>query len=274
MIITDRFVFLNFPKAASIFVSTVLSRIHTTQVPILPRRVNRWINRIIHPTFRELFHPNMREFGTPCNILDHHGIWLQIPDRFKNLPVLMVVRNPLDRYISEYFFRWWANHPITDERALKHKFPNFPNFDFAEYLDYKDFEAIHRLNGIPTKTTLGCQTVEFIRMASKKPDDTFRLLDYEYVATGRYRDDLPEKLILLSMENINIELYAFLIEMGYKDSDIRFLINEPKRQPVDGTVRGEDDDVQTLYNQSLIASVKSKDQLLYKIYNDFNIQYD
>jgi hypothetical protein len=57
------------------------------------------------------------------------------------------VRNPHDRYVSQYAFPWWKEHPPRewfDLDAVRAKYPHWPEVFFEEFVD-----AFRRLKGSP-----------------------------------------------------------------------------------------------------------------------------
>lgn len=273
MIVTQRFIVLNMPKTGSTFVRLVLARLH--HVPMLAltqpsvRRFNNWLN----PGFKELHHPNIREHGSTYGLPDQHGTWAQVPERYRSLPVVMVVRNPLDRYASEFYFRWWARHEIVDRAILAKEFTNFPELSFADFLRYKDLEIPVRCGGCEPSAGIGSQTVEFVQMLFKEPQAVLPNLDDQYVHSGLYKHQLPKKLTLLRMENLNTEFYAFLHSMGYPDTSIGHILDEPVIQPKEGTTREAGSGWRTLYSSELLELITRKERLLFQILRDLGISY-
>ena len=273
MIVTRRFIVLNMPKTGSTFVRLVLARLHHVPMLVLTqpsvRRLNNWLN----PGFKEFHYPNIREHGPTYGVPDQHGTWAQAPLRFQSLPVVMVVRNPLDRYVSEFYFRWWASHKIVDRTILTKELPSFPALSFEDFLRYKDFEIPVRCNGCEPAVGIGSQTVEFVQMLFKEPLAVLHNLDDQYVRSGFYKHQLPKKLTLLRMENLNAELYAYLRSMGYPDNRIDRVLDEPVIQPKEGTTREAGLDWRTLYSPELIDLVTHKERLLFQMLQDYGISY-
>ncbi|MFB6305498.1 MAG: hypothetical protein ABEH43_00640, partial [Flavobacteriales bacterium] len=81
MIVTDKFVMLNFPKTGSTFVRKVLKAIAKED-----RTKGRYSLGLRKPTFKEfeiLKHPNIRVNNHRYGILDEHGVYDQIPEEHK-----------------------------------------------------------------------------------------------------------------------------------------------------------------------------------------------
>lgn len=215
--------------------------------------------------------PNNRLAGLE-HIKDQHGTFEQVPDSYKELPIITVVRNPYDRYVSRYKFRWWAKNPFQSIEIIQRHFPSFPNLTFTEFLKYQDYQIKYRLRGISLKVSIGFQTVDFIQMFFCNPYDVLSKIDEEYINSDRYKDDIPD-LRLLKTENINNDLYHFLEKMGYPKRHINFILKQPKIYPPGGLERADQEDWHSYYSESEIKSIWWKERFLFKIYSEFGINY-
>ena len=134
MIITERFVLLNFPKTGSTFIRNALKELYDNK-----SFSERLLNKIGFKKYflKELILPNMRtkkarELGRKCQ----HGAYSQIPKTYQGLPILAGVRNPLDRMVSSFEFRFWADNLIAEEEEIKNRIPSFPQLTFEEFWEY------------------------------------------------------------------------------------------------------------------------------------------
>ena len=269
MIITPKFVVLNFPKTGSTFVRTVLKEIEQKQTRSLFERL-AYATGLKQRPFQELKCPNTK-MPSRRHIFDQHGTYEQVPLKYRELPVVSVARNPFDRYVSGFEYRFWARYPVADPGRIRNVFPTFPDLSFAEFLDYCDYEtANHRIPDIKLKTELGRETVMFIQMFFKDPRRTLTRLDEEFIASGAYKHEMP-KLHLLRTESLNQDLYDYLITMGYPSHDIEFIINRKKIQPPDGSNRTPDRKWQDYYSPALMQRVCRKEKLLLKIFADVGV---
>src|SRR6266496_4395359 len=271
MIITPKFVVLNFPKTGSTFVRTVLKEIEQKQTRSLFERL-AYMTGLKQRPFQELKCPNIKSrMPSERQIFDQHGTYEQVPLKYRELPVLSVARNPFDRYVSVFEFRFWARISVADLTRIRNVFPTFPDLSFAEYLDYCDYQmAEHRIPDIKPKTELGSQTVFFIQMFFKDPRRTLTRIDEEFITSGAYKHEMP-KLHLLRTESLNQDLYNYLITMGYPSRDIEFIINRKKIQPPAGTNRTPDRKWQDYYSTELMQRVCRKEKLLLKMFADFGV---
>ena len=270
MIITSRFVLINFPKTGSTFAREVVSGLYAR------RRSKRTMMEKIFGTnsrneFVELYLPNTEyrngKNGTP----DQHGRYEQVPKRYKNLPVLSVVRDPVVRNISLYEFGWWKQHPVAPVTDLKHRFPAWPDLDFETFMRHQCFNTKFRNTGIELDESIGNQTVQFIQYFFRNPLQTFRKLSDEYIYSGAYRNDLPD-LTLLRSEQLNNELYSSLKSYGFSDNELEFI---NRKQPVrpDRTDRLSDEQRKGYLSDDIVRMIHHRERYLYRMYADFGIQY-
>ncbi|NOG51695.1 MAG: sulfotransferase family 2 domain-containing protein [Chloroflexi bacterium] len=141
MIITDRFVYIHMPKTGGTFVETVLRKIHEKRGDLIEhRRADQPPRR---RSLRDLFKKRRPVFLELINLAgpnewNQHGRVSQIPPEHRDKPVLTTLRNPYDRYVSQYEFKWWQQHPETFFRNvgdLKTKYPQYPDISFAEFVE-------------------------------------------------------------------------------------------------------------------------------------------
>ena len=166
MIITDDFVVLNLPKTGSTFVRTVLRKVHQARLEqrSLGVRVVQGLGIRRRPFFEELMVPNIMVRN--ANGREHqHGTWVQIPEAHRHKPVVSVMRNPYERLISSYEFRWWVKVPPMPEDELRVHLPTFPELTLEEFLQLRNLEMRYsRIPPIRLGIHVGLQTVQFIQM--------------------------------------------------------------------------------------------------------------
>lgn len=201
-----------------------------------------------------------------------HGRWEQVPTRYSHLPVVSVIRNPVDRNISNYEFRWWATHPVAEPELIRQHFPDFPDLTFTEYLDYQNFNTQFRDTGVPVPADIGNQTVQFIQFFFKRPKEVFAKLNDEYIYEGKYRKDLPE-LTLLTTENLNRELYDYLSGMDFSTRELNFILDVDRIRPGD-TERLDDQARMQYLSEDILTDIQIRERYLYAIYRDCGINYE
>jgi len=133
MILTPKFCFIHIPKNGGSFVETVLRKVYGPS-NVYSTSVDLFLNRYFFSRIRDrkpyCYWGVMPQFFYKrfAEILIH-GWASEAPSRFKNKPFLAVMRDPLDRYISEFEFKWWqwsgAIHP--NAALIKSKYPDWPH---------------------------------------------------------------------------------------------------------------------------------------------------
>ena len=170
MLITDRFIFIHFPKTGGTFVTKVLEK-YLNDHCHLYRRI--FINSLI---------PNTSE------IYGQHGGCNEIPKGWeKNRVLLSKRRNPYDMYVSQYEFKWWRRQPKVDDDRIKKDFPDFPNITFKQFIELKN--TLFRdqiLRDIKLKVDIGVNTLQFIRFFFKNPYETLKKIDHNYMEHDNY----------------------------------------------------------------------------------------
>ena len=226
MLITSRFVILNLPKSGSSFVRSVVKAIYRRRCAGRGR-LARWLPGGAGPdcALRELMLPNIR---LPGGARDQHGTAAQIPRRYRDRAIVSVVRDPYDKAVSEYRFRWWATHPPLAAAVLHEHFPAFPDLDFDEFLRLWEFVAARKAAtlGAPAPADIGNLTVEFVQFFFRDPAAVLARLDDGYLASGAFRADMVP-VAFLRQEQLNAELAEFLAGHGFAADEVAVARDHP-----------------------------------------------
>ena len=194
---------------------------------------------------------------------DQHGTYSQI-SKIHDRTIFSVVRNPYDRILSAYEFRWWAKYPPVDNSVLNEHFSNFPKLTLDEYVKLQVLAAKTRI-GTTSDYELGNQTGQFIQMFFKDPKFILSNITHDYIESKKYKKDIG-KIIFLRQENLNTELYELLLKFGFTN-----FIHKHKRINV---TKSKVDDRRTLWTESAINYIENREGFLFKILKDFGFIYD
>ena len=183
MIITPKLVLLNFPKTGSTFARAALKEIHRINTPLkstLLSRVGVKVNGM-----REIIGvSNQSVYQVLHGIRGQHSTYSQIPKKYKTLPVVSIIRNPFERYVSLYEFRWWVNYPLYAENPeLLARYPSFPEISFKQYLEMTSSFGMPDFvpKDVDLEVDVGLYTLQFLRFFHPYPDDAIRKLTDEYL---------------------------------------------------------------------------------------------
>lgn len=228
MIITKRIVFLNFPKTGSSFVRTVIKEIYR-------RRINDNVFirlglklKIIKPPIRELILPNILLKKGIADTLDQHGHYSQIPEKDKNKLIVSVVRNPYDRLLSLYEFRFWKKNPALDIKIIKNHLPNFPDLDLDEFVEYLKLVAKHSIFENKNNVKIGPMSLQLIQFFFRDPKNVLNKIDRDYLTSNKLFINDIAPIHFLKQENLNKDLGDFLLENKFSKEEVDFVLNFEK----------------------------------------------
>jgi len=253
MLITDRFIFLHFPKTGGTFVSKVLEEYLYAHCHLYKKVIT---NSLIAKT---------------SEIYGQHGGCNDIPKGWEmNRVLLSTIRNPYDLYVSQYEFKYWKRQPKVDADKLRKDFPDFPNITFKQFLELKNtlFRA-QILGDTKLKVDIGVNTLQFIRFFFKNPCKTIEKIDVDYIECGEYLNDL-HAVTFLRTECLNNDLHNFLLKQNYPEETLEPILFTPKINPIEGG-RSEEKKWETYYTDELKDYVRNKEWLLFKLFKDYDI---
>lgn len=274
MIITDKFVYIHMPKTGGTFVETVLRKIHEQRGDRIEKR------RADQPPARR----PLREFLTgqrPVfldllnlageNDWNQHGRAGQIPPEHRHKPILTTLRNPFDRYVSQYEFKWWKTYPTTffqDLDRLKAAYPHYPELSFEEFVRASnDFYLGRASDHFAPEDRLGRHTLQFIAFFFKEPRKVEDITP-AYLKERLYTDDIHPGVYYTFTHDLNRQLHAFLTEMGYPAEEIAFILEQGKIFPKEGG-RSEDQKWEKYYTPELKAYVRHRERMLFELFPEF-----
>ena len=220
MIITDDFIMLNFPKTGSSFARKVIKQLYGEH--------NSHIRKLMEKLC--LCSPRVRDFMLPkidvkvnYKAKDQHGTLRQIPESHRGKRIVSITRNPLERYVSTYFFKWWQSFPPADIHTIREKYPHFPDLSFPEYYEMTHlYGKQNRLQNIVPKIDLGLHTIQFIQFYFHDPEAVLTKIDHQYIEQEDFRRDMGS-VEFLHQENLNSELRLFLIDVGFNENQLKFI---------------------------------------------------
>lgn len=268
MLITPNFVYIHQPKTGGTFVNATLVKIHKARRdrtetigmdPARPKQLPR-----VEPG---------RLLKLMLTTRDQHGRYRDIPEQYRDRPVVATIRNPYDRYVSQYEFAWWRSHPewFGPVEQVKQSYPHYPDITFADFIHLSNERSglVRYRNPTDPEQTPGFHTQQFVDFFFSDPAKVYPLLTGAYIESGAYRTDMCN-LRLLDQTNLNQELHAFLLRAGYAPAEIDFVRTAGKIFPPQGG-RTPEQSWEKYYTSELKALVRQKERLLFKLFPRFDV---
>lgn len=224
MIITESFIWINYPKTASSFVRDSLRELYE----IRPRDfMKAW--RFRSRSMREVLCPELRpgtgdRHGTPTP----HGTVTQIPETERRLPIASAFRDPVERYISLYNYGDWKKPDQMPENIveIRKTFPSYPDLGLADFIRYITFYYGRRkLKVGDMECSIGAHTADFLMFFTRKGSIRENVIEYDSW------DSLQKEINAISFfnsENISHELHEWLSILKFHRKDIEFIMSKPR----------------------------------------------
>jgi hypothetical protein len=260
MLITDSFVYIHMSKTGGTFVTAMLERIYKTRTK--PNFLKKIRNKI---------------FGAPQPKMLNtfkHGTCSDIPSEYSHLPIFSTIRNPYDRYVSEFEFQKAKdmdpkNWPTNME--VRKFFLENPDISFEEYVKWRcthDLKPFQKAKKNTEKGYPGTQTRLLIQYYGKNPIKLFE----KVVTTSISREEFLSECFdikFIHMENLNTELVSVLEDFGLSRKSLDFIINQPKIRPPKSQ-RSDEQKWEKYYTPELKEFVREKDRIFFKIFPEYD----
>jgi len=287
MIITNSFVWINYPKTGSTFVREVLREIYSKiesdsnlankkYIPdfkYLTNKIERKLKDFSiglkaeihlgnqHRWMFEVLHPELRPFtGDRFGRPTPHGTISQIPKKYCDLPVVSAIRDPVSRYISSYNYAdWKKSDQLPDSiQSIQSIFPDFPNLDFQTFLIYLDrYYRIGKCvigSDVFDVGPLSYDFLSFFTTNALSEDKNFYFNDWNDL------NNITDKINFLKFSALNFDLYHLLLKIGFNQSEIPFILN---KEPINQSSK------ECILNNSNLNYIEDKEWLLYRIFGEF-----
>jgi len=267
MILTDDFVFVHQPKTGGTFVAKTLVRIYQARtkrglVHNLPRKIQKRVQRFVTPDFM---------------VLGKHANCREIPEAYRDKPILATVRNPYDRNVSLYEYKWWKKSPFYSEEKMKEIFPRFPDISFEGYLNFLYYiylPAQVKNIDFDDEHSFGLQTWQFVDFFFENPAEVLAKIGPDYIASQGYKADMHDMRFIRTCR-LNQDLFDFLLNAGYARNEIEFILDSPKifppvLFPLEGG-RSEEQTWQQYYTPELKHLVRTSEELIFAMFPEFDI---
>jgi hypothetical protein len=261
MLITDDFVFIHQPKTGGTFVREAIDEICSRELAT--------------PGFGALRRRGiLRQKYKYRETQDYHDTCHDIPEKDRAKPILSIVRNPFDYYVSFYHFGWWASHPedsYPDIGLVQKLYPKFPDLSFDEFLRLANtcFNEFSMIGGSREDGGLGYYTVQFLLFFFKDPQLAYQRINADYLADKKWLDDMYN-VEFMRTHSLNQNLHDYLRRMKYPASYTDFLLEKSAVRPPEQLTDRPTRDYRSYYSEDSYNFVLNKERVLFSMFEDLH----
>jgi hypothetical protein len=261
MFVTSRFVFLHQPKTGGTFVSAILARLHEARGD----RVT-----IVHAEpGHDVAAPSAGSaFKLMIGGRHQHGRRADVPASLRDHVLVATMRNPYDRYASQFEFAWWRRHPemFGPVERTRQSYPRYPELTFDDFVRLTNAVSVP---ACPSEAEpIGFHTYQFIESFARDPDASWRGL-CDGTDAGRWAAD-TQGVAFLDQSHLNRDLHAFLLGVGYPPGEVAFVEHADRIWPPEGG-RTADQDWRGYYSPEMKAYVRRRERLLFARFPQFDV---
>lgn len=259
MVITNDFVFLHLPKTGGTFCETHIMRLYRQShrerlTNIFQRKPVRWGRAM------------RKHFG-------FHAI----PRYAQHLPKVSCIRNPYDRWVSNYEFKIYKYYPeeVPNLNHIKAEYPHFPDVSLTEFikLSNKYFTRVQNRLGKTEEEKIGLYSEQFIGMYCHKPGEILNL-PKEEITAELVRSRMAPDITFLQTHNLNQELHDFLAQYNHDPVGLKAILKSPKILPEKsgpGSLRPKGA-WRSYYTTEAVEIVNDKEALIFELFPQFKIE--
>jgi hypothetical protein len=255
VVVTDDFIYIHIPKTGGTFVEAVLRA-------AMQRRGAPYLDTSTAVGRAEL--------GA-----GKHGGVADVPAKHREKPIVATVRNPYDHLVSHYEFGWWRTHPgdVFDEESIRSEHPDYPQISFQEYVEalydsrMLDKTSTSVLERVLHKADIGRRTIEYIRRLARQPENVESLGPLD---AARALAIATDGVHFLRCENLNRDLYEFLVSLGHPPDRAQFVLEMERIYPYRPT-RDPSRRWQEYYGPTVKELVRRKERALFAIFPEYDV---
>ncbi len=218
MLVTDAFVYLHQPKTGGTFAAEMLAAVHEARgVPMTIVAVEIGQEHLLQPVAPG--HAVRLMLGARYQ----HGCRRDIPPAYRHLPVVTAIRNPYDRYISQFLFAWWRVLPemFGPLEQIRRTYPAYPELTFEDFVRLTNTASVRRATD-GSEASAGFHTQQFIEFFFRDPEQAWACLGDDDALRVMWSEQV-RRLRLLDQARLNEELADVLVEYGYAEDEVAFI---------------------------------------------------
>lgn len=265
MLLTDQFTYIHQPKTGGTFVAATLVGLHEARGDIvvtvtadpsrpdeIPAPAPGQVVRLMHPTRHQ------------------HGTRRDIPPAARHRPVLATVRNPFDRYVSQFEFAWWRVYPemFGPVDRVRASYPTYPDLTFADFVALTNAVSVHYRHASHPDGTPGFHTQQFVEYFCEEPEAVLPRLS-DAAAADALRAEVHRGIRFLRQDRLNDQLADVLAEVGYGTGEVDAVRRAAPIWPPEGG-RPADSAWEPYYTDDLRTFVRRKERWLFEWFPDFD----
>jgi CubicO group peptidase (beta-lactamase class C family) len=262
LIITEKFVLLNFPKRESHLARKAVLELYGG---LRGRGAGAgWDDAFIQEVRPRIQRRRRQQSRSPAAIpFSYH----ELPEAHAGKPAVMVMRDPFKQLIASFKRGLWARHPPLPAERIKAAFPQFPEMSFTDFWNFQHTLYLqHLLGGAQPTANIGPQSLEMLMHLAAKPGEIVASISDDYIDSGRYLDDIPP-ITFLRQEHLTRELHDYLLDLGYPAERLAFILEmESESVPLGQEQLG---DIDTYFTPALKRQFRYRERALFELFYNY-----
>ncbi|WP_179022232.1 hypothetical protein [Winogradskyella forsetii] len=267
MIITKDFVFIHMPKTGGTFVHGIFKKIIAKYKKNNP--LQWYINRLgfkmnfLIPTYQKLDNITYYPYPNKAVVGQHAGVSF-IPIKYRNLPIISVKRDPVKKFESAYYYRWWERFPTLTIMELEELFPHYPNITIENYFELAYNVEMKKFFNNDFREDIGVLSWQFIRMYSTDP-----FYVYNNITQQNYSEFIKTYFVnvqFFEMNTLGNDLEAYIRTTRFSEYSDFFKTNE-RIYPPGSNIRERPEKI----SNYLTEKVMNREWILYNYFPEYKL---
>ncbi|WP_179004926.1 hypothetical protein [Winogradskyella forsetii] len=267
MIITKDFVFIHMPKTGGTFVHGIFKKIiakykKNNALHWYANRLALKMNLAI-PIYQKI--DTIKYYEHPNNpVVGQHAGVSFIPTKYRMLPVISVKRDPVKKFISAYYYRWWERFPTLSITELELLFPHYPDITIEEYFKLAYDIEMKKFFESDFREDIGVLSWQFIRMYSTDP-----LYVYNNITQQNYSEFVKTYFVnvqFFEMNTLNSDFEAYIKTTSFSEYSDFFETSE-RIYPPGSNIKKRSEKISNELSETLM----SREWLLYNFFPEYKL---
>lgn len=198
------------------------------------------------------------------SVTGQHGGVSFIPKKFAHLPVVSVKRDPIKKFISTYYYRWWERFPSLPVSKLNEIFPHYPEISIDEYYELAYNHTLKHFFGTDYRDDIGILSWQFIRMYATNP-----IYVYKNISEKNYSEFINTyfaDIQFFEMDSLSTEFEHYIKTTQLSDYSSYFATEERIYPPGSNNKKRPE-----RLSDELSGKLKAKEWILYKFFPEYSL---